>query len=115
MEYLGGDDRPQSGLMLVARTVDLDSRGGDVLAAIQIGRLIRKYVSITWIEFELKCYSSCALIFISDVWRTSFGELKPALSGQPRRGRRRSSSAKALFCDGHHIFKAKGRLVLRHR
>jgi ATP-dependent protease ClpP protease subunit len=45
----------------------LDSRGGSVSAAIQIGRLIRKYDGETVIAG--KCYSSCALIFIAGVVR----------------------------------------------
>jgi hypothetical protein len=60
--------------------VKLDSIGGDVDAAMRIGRLIRKYEGHTIIEREpapgdvvgrdnANCYSSCALIFIAGVAR----------------------------------------------
>jgi hypothetical protein len=67
--------------------VNLDSKGGDVLAAMQIGRLIRKYDGTTWIGFKgEKCYSSCTLIFIAGVRRHSMGELglhRPYLASVP--------------------------------
>lgn len=65
--------------------VSLDSEGGDVFAAMRIGRLIRKYDGTT--EIEGKCYSSCALIFISGVLRLSIGELglhRPYLASAPQ-------------------------------
>jgi len=77
-------------------TVYLDSRGGDPFAAMQIGRLIRKYEGRTFIGREpsdlddplsAKCYSSCALIFISGVLRLSSGELglhRPYLASAPQ-------------------------------
>jgi hypothetical protein len=49
--------------------VYLDSKGGDVAAAIKIGRIIRKNEGETSIPMSAKCYSSCALIFISGVIR----------------------------------------------
>jgi hypothetical protein len=49
--------------------------GGDLSAAMKIGRLVRKFDGWTKIWFDDKCYSSCALIFIAGVRRTSFGEL----------------------------------------
>ena len=77
-------------------TVYLDSRGGDVLAAMQIGRLIRKYEGTTWIGRDVGdmpgtqlpiCYSSCALIFIAGVDRYSSGQLglhRPLLASAPQ-------------------------------
>ena len=53
----------------------LDSVGGDVFAAMHIGRLIRKHDGITIISVPSKCYSSCALLFISGVTRHNLGEL----------------------------------------
>jgi hypothetical protein len=77
-------------------SVYLDSMGGDVFAAMKIGRLIRKYEGITRIRSTEsllgsppKCYSSCALIFIAGVERTidsSRGELglhRPYLASAP--------------------------------
>jgi hypothetical protein len=73
----------------------LDSTGGDVSAAIKIGKLIRKYDGTTIIGSSTaaiaenrKCYSSCALIFIAGVRRAIFdGELglhRPYLSALPQ-------------------------------
>jgi hypothetical protein len=53
----------------------LDSVGGDVFAAMHIGRLIRKHDGLTIISVPSKCYSSCALLFISGVMRHNLGEL----------------------------------------
>jgi hypothetical protein len=67
--------------------VELDSRGGDVRAAMQIGRLVRKYDGHTGIGLDAKCYSSCALIFIAGVSRLNLGELglhRPYLASEPQ-------------------------------
>jgi hypothetical protein len=53
----------------------LDSAGGDVFAAMHIGRLIRKHDGVTVISVPSKCYSSCALLFIAGVMRHNLGEL----------------------------------------
>jgi hypothetical protein len=55
--------------------VRLDSVGGDVFAAIHIGRLIRKHDGVTIISVPSKCYSGCALLFIAGVIRHNLGEL----------------------------------------
>jgi hypothetical protein len=68
--------------------VELDSIGGDVDAAMAIGRLIRNAEGHTRIPDQAKCYSSCALIFISGVVRSNYGELglhRPYLVGNPAR------------------------------
>jgi hypothetical protein len=68
-------------------TVRLNSEGGDVSAAIEIGRLIRKYEGFTTIEKNGRCYSSCALIFIAGVSRSNYGELglhRPYLAAAPQ-------------------------------
>src|SRR5262249_37668079 len=77
-------------------SVFLDSKGGDVVAAMQIGRLIRKYDGYTWIgwdsvtqKFDPKCYSSCALIFIAGVLRVisdegTLGLHRPYLASAPQ-------------------------------
>ena len=76
-------------------SVNLDSRGGDVAAAMQIGRLVRKYDGTIWIgapewvgsnKYD-KCYSSCALIFIAGVYRINYGEIglhRPFLAAAPQ-------------------------------
>jgi hypothetical protein len=64
--------------------VMLDSTGGNVSAAINIGRLIRKVDG--WTTTIGKCYSSCALIFIAGVRRFNRGELglhRPYFSAAP--------------------------------
>jgi hypothetical protein len=53
----------------------LNSRGGDVAAAMEIGRIIRSVDGWTHIPSGDRCYSSCALIFIAGVVRTNVGEL----------------------------------------
>jgi hypothetical protein len=68
-------------------SVSLDSREGDVAGAMEIGRLIRKYDAMTFIYHDMKCYSSCALIFIAGVIRKSYGELglhRPYLAIAPQ-------------------------------
>jgi len=67
-------------------TVRLDSLGGSVPAAIRIGKLVRKFDGWTSISKNGRCYSSCALIFIAGVERSSSGELglhRPYLAAQP--------------------------------
>lgn len=66
--------------------IRLNSPGGDVLAAMQIGRTIRKLDGKTVVPIGSKCYSSCALIFISGVTRGNYGELglhRPFLASAP--------------------------------
>ena len=69
-----------------ALRVELNSEGGDVFAAMRIGRFIRKHEGKT-ILFR-KCYSSCALIFIAGVVRINGGsELglhRPYLASAPK-------------------------------
>lgn len=55
--------------------VKLNSLGGDVISAMRIGRTIRKLDGDTVVPIAGKCYSSCALIFISGVKRNNVGEL----------------------------------------
>jgi hypothetical protein len=77
--------------------VYLDSPGGDVSAALTIGRLIRKndgFTIVGWFDsdrnklpFDAKCYSSCALIFISGVFRQNNGLLglhRPYIASSPQ-------------------------------
>lgn len=67
-------------------TVHLDSKGGDVFAAMKIGRTIRQYDGWTWNDSI--CYSSCALIFIAGVIRTNdyaeIGLHRPYLASSPQ-------------------------------
>ena len=75
--------------------IKLDSIGGDVDAAMKIGRLVRQYEGFTSIEREdslanANCYSSCALIFIAGVRRSivspggQLGLHRPYLASMPR-------------------------------
>jgi Clp protease len=67
--------------------VDLNSEGGSVSAAMQIGRLIRKYDATTAVPENGKCYSSCALIFIAGVERRNFGQVglhRPYFAAAPQ-------------------------------
>jgi hypothetical protein len=68
----------------------LNSTGGDVDAAMQIGRLVRSIDGVTYSAD--KCYGSCALIFIAGVARFNIGKIglhRPYLgpfvqNGEPR-------------------------------
>jgi hypothetical protein len=65
----------------------LDSQGGDVSAALRIGRAIRKYEGFTLVEESRRCYSSCALIFIAGVKRFNWGSIglhRPYLASTPQ-------------------------------
>jgi hypothetical protein len=65
----------------------LDSTGGDVDAALQIGRIIRKNEGIINVREHYKCYSSCALIYIAGVQRSNFGVIglhRPYLASTPQ-------------------------------
>jgi hypothetical protein len=73
----------------------LDSAGGDVEAAMRIGRLIRRYEGATKIgkpgyTDNANCHSSCALVFISGVVRliaSQGGQLglhRPYLASDPQ-------------------------------
>jgi ATP-dependent protease ClpP protease subunit len=66
-------------------TIYLDSKGGDVFAAMKIGRIIRAYEGSTW--NRAICYSSCALIYIAGVTRLNFfaeiGLHRPYLASSP--------------------------------
>ena len=62
-------------LAKVAPQFSLNSVGGDVLAAMRIGQLIRKLEGSTTVAARAKCHSACALIFIAGVERTDLGEI----------------------------------------
>jgi len=62
-----GDEFSSLGSLFEFRRPDvfLDNKGGDVAAAIKIGRMIRRYNGHTHINDFDKCHSACALIFAS--------------------------------------------------
>src|SRR5262245_56686809 len=53
--------------------VDLNSTGGDVDAALQIGQIIRRLEASVLVSQKDKCYSSCALIYIAGISRFNRG------------------------------------------
>jgi hypothetical protein len=55
--------------------VSLGSEGGNVAAAMAIGRIIRRNEWIVAVHQNWKCYSSCALIYIAGVSRVNVGEI----------------------------------------
>jgi hypothetical protein len=57
------------------RQFSLGSDGGDMFAAMRIGRAVRKLGARTLIAARAKCHSACALIFIAGVERKNLGEL----------------------------------------
>jgi hypothetical protein len=67
--------------------IDLNSEGGNVFAAMKIGKLIRKYDASTIVEGSARCFTSCALIFIAGVQRHNIGELglhRPYFAAAPQ-------------------------------
>jgi hypothetical protein len=65
----------------------LSSAGGNVDAAMSIGRVIRKHDGHTVVAPSEKCNSSCALVFIAGVYRVNFGDLglhRPYLDSAPQ-------------------------------
>jgi len=67
--------------------LQLDSTGGDVDAAMQIGRIIRQNEGTIFVPESAKCYSSCALIYIAGVTRSSSGVIglhRPYLASAPQ-------------------------------
>ncbi len=69
--------------------VYLNSSGGDVDAAMQIGRIIRKYGATVQVG-KMECYSSCALIYIAGTTRLSSGKIglhRPYFASAPQNPR----------------------------
>jgi len=67
--------------------VILDSRGGDLYAAMRIGQLLREMEGNAFILADGECYSSCVLIWLAAVDRMNFGRIglhRPYLVGNPR-------------------------------
>lgn len=67
--------------------VSLISLGGDLNAAMEIGRWVRAHRATTRVPNGESCYSSCALIFVGGTSRYNLGELglhRPYLAGAPR-------------------------------
>jgi hypothetical protein len=54
----------------------LNSEGGDIQSALQIGRLVRKQEGIVNVNAGFKCLSSCVLILAGGVWRNIDEEAK---------------------------------------
>lgn len=53
----------------------LDSPGGDVEAAFEAGRIIRKHEVIVGVPLHSKCYSSCVFLVAGGIDRLIFGEI----------------------------------------
>lgn len=72
----------------------LNSPGGDVDAALSIGRIIRRIDGFTRVEHDAQCFSSCALLYIAGVnrivdWDTAgsgkIGLHRPYFASSPQR------------------------------
>jgi ATP-dependent protease ClpP protease subunit len=65
----------------------LDSQGGDIAAAMKIGRMIRSSRGHTIIDGQATCASACVLIFGAGVsrfsWAGKLGMHRPALAAAP--------------------------------
>jgi len=54
----------------------LDSEGGDIAAAIEIGRLVRRWSeSVVLVSLNSKCYSACVFVLAGGLHRTVHGKI----------------------------------------
>jgi hypothetical protein len=69
------DETPQKFLKLVKSsgvdTVSFDSEGGNIMAALELGRAIRKAGLNTYQQKGRECASACSLLFVSGVQRSA--------------------------------------------
>lgn len=69
------DETPKKFLKLAkssgAKTVSFNSEGGNIIAALELGRAIRKAGLNTYQEKGRECASACSLLFVSGVKRTA--------------------------------------------
>ena len=68
-------------LDLKLNAVVLNTRGGNVDAALKMGRLIRKHGLNTYLAPKSECASACIFILIGGITRMAFGELSVHRSG----------------------------------
>lgn len=66
---------------LKLNAVVLNTRGGNVDAALKMGRLIRKHGLNTYLAPNSECASACILVLIGGITRMAFGELSVHRSG----------------------------------
>ncbi len=57
-------------------SIELDSKGGILFAAGDIGRVIRREHLSTYVSENSKCASSCVLILVSGVCRMALGDIR---------------------------------------
>lgn len=58
------------------KTVYLNSRGGDVDAAIQMGRAVRKALATTVVLQQTECSSACVFMYAGGIYRANWGPIK---------------------------------------
>ena len=68
-------------LNLKLNAVVLNTRGGNVDAALKMGRLIRKHGLNTYLAPNSECASACIFVLIGGITRMAFGELSVHRSG----------------------------------
>ena len=66
---------------LKLNAVVLNTRGGNVDAALKMGRLIRKHGLNTYLAPNSECASACIFVLIGGITRMAFGELSVHRSG----------------------------------
>jgi ATP-dependent protease ClpP protease subunit len=52
--------------------VSLNSQGGEILAAMQMGRLLRSNAAIVWVDNNAECSSACILVLAGGITRMAF-------------------------------------------
>jgi ATP-dependent protease ClpP protease subunit len=68
--------------------VVIDSPGGSVASALDIGHMLRDAQAAVWVERSASCASACTLIYAAGVLRTAVGKIgihRPSLAEMPRR------------------------------
>jgi hypothetical protein len=82
--------------------VELNSDGGDVYAAMRIGRFIKKFRGRTIVPESKRSLSSCALIYIAGMYRDNYGIIglhRPYLASSPQERAKVEQQIPKLFAD----------------
>lgn len=75
IEYIRSDFKKTSGLKSRIGVIALNSPGGDLYEAMEIGRLIRRNLIGTFIYGSDTCYSACVVAFLGGVRRAPIGKI----------------------------------------
>lgn len=97
--------------MTKADSIALDSPGGNIDAAMEMGRIARRLNVPVSVADDARCYSSCALIYISGVVRTNHGKVgvhRPFFSGPPASARQIEKELPQMLTDVRNFIAEMG-------